>query len=108
MHDNLLHLMDICFRYPSRSTSFHIYTELFMYDEECFCFYIYQTKEWLMSCRFKKEPHAICIYGNDEGFEISSSYYDRDSQGSTLSHFVSKEDLEKYLDHLLVSYTEHL
>jgi hypothetical protein len=79
-----------------------------MYNEECFLLYIYQTKEWIMNCEFKKEPHAISIYGNEEGYEVSSLYYDQNPDGATFSHFVFKEDIGKYLDDLLASYVPHL
>lgn len=106
MHENLLHLMDVCTKYPSLHAPYRIYTELFMYNEECFCFYIYQTKEWIMSCHFKEEPHAICIYGDEEGYEVSSVYFDYNHEGATFSHFVFKEDIGSYLDNLFKAYAD--
>lgn len=111
MHENLLHLMDICTKYPYMKHSlehgpYRIYTELFMYNEECFWLYIYQTKEWIMSCHFKEEPHAISIYGNEEGYEVSSLYYDQNPEGATFSQFVFKEDIGKYLDDLFKAYAD--
>ena len=106
MHENLLHLMDICTKYPSLHAPYRIYTELFMYNEECFCFYIYQTKDWLMSYHFRQEIHAISIWGSKEGYEVSSLYYDENPDGATFSQFVSKEDIGKYLEHLFKSYAD--
>ena len=104
MHDNFLHLMDICSKYSSLGAPYRIYINVFMYAKDIFCVYLYQTREHLMSCEFKSLPHSICIYGDKKGFDVSSNYIDPDPQGVILPHPVKRDELEKYLDYLFLSY----
>lgn len=108
MHDNLLYLMGICSKYPSCGSPYRIYINVFDHNEDCFCVHLFQTKEYINMCKFNRDLHIICIYVNEEGYEVTSSYFDVNSEGSMFPNFVYKEDIGKYIDHLLESYVPHL